>query len=220
MSKSIFTRGWTVVVAVVLLAVAVFEPVSIQPASSADLGIIAYVRRSTHDIHVISPDGTGDRVLWTAPQPLSVFPEYDLAWRPDGRELAFSSDHEETCSYYESDVYAIGYDGAGYRRVTNSPACAALASLPKGSVEVNVTNYTTSLVWVYVQGAPDVKAGIGGLDRFTSYPPYADVQPGQTVPGGNLVIGQYSGFRGFGAGKVSWKADGSGLAYGMRSSGI
>jgi hypothetical protein len=29
---------------------------------------------------------------------------------------------------------------------------------------------------------------------------------------------QYSGFTGFGAGKVSWKADGSALAYGMRSS--
>jgi len=41
------------------------------------------------------------------------------------------------------------------------------------------------------------------------------------VPGGNLTIMQYSGFTGFGAGKVSWKADGSALAYGMRSnSGI
>jgi len=57
--------------------------------------------------------------------------------------------------------------------------------------------------------------------RFTSYPPYADVQPGQTVPGGNLVIMPYSGYSGFGAGKVSWKSDGSALAYGMRSaSGI
>ena len=59
--------------------------------------------------------------------------------------------------------------------------------------------------------------GIGGLDRFTSSPPYADVQPGQTVPGGNLYIGQHSGFRGCGAGKVSWKADGAMLAYNMRS---
>ena len=59
--------------------------------------------------------------------------------------------------------------------------------------------------------------GIGGLDRFTSYPPYADVQPGQTVPGGNLTIMAHSGFRGFGAGKVSWKADGSALAYVMRT---
>ena len=167
----------------------------------------------------------------------------ELAWRPDGRELAFSSGHEQACSWYDSDVYVIGYQGAGYRRVTNSPACAALAGLPKGSVTINVNNYTNSLIWVYVQGAPSVKSvlggffgtvifndvadfgpgvlqpsiGIGRLDRFTSYPPYADVQPGQTVPGGNLTVMQYSGFHGFGAGKVSWKADGSVLAYNLRT---
>jgi hypothetical protein len=62
-------------------------------ASSADPGIIVYVRLSTHDIHLISPDGTDDRVLWTAPQPLALWAAQDLAWRPDGRELAFSSEH-------------------------------------------------------------------------------------------------------------------------------
>ncbi len=218
-----------------------------QSASSTDAGTIAYVKHSTGDIHVISPYGTGDRVLWTNPGLSGMDNVMYLAWRPDGRELAFSSEHEAACSWYDSDVYAIGYDGAGYRRVTNAPACAALASLPRGSVTVNVNNYTSSLIWVYVQGAPSVKTvlggffgtvtfddvadfgpgvlqpsiGIGGLDRFTSYPPYADVQSGQTVPGGNLTVMQYSGFRGFGAGKVSWKADGSALAYGMRSaSGI
>jgi hypothetical protein len=214
-----------------------------MPGAAADEGTIAYVRVSTHDIHLISPDGSGDRVLWTAPLPLSQTEPLELAWRPDGRELAFSSDHELACSWYESDVYAIGYNGAGYRRVTNSPACAALADLPKGSVTVDVANYTSDLVWVYVQGAPEVKSilggfggtvtfdgvadfgpgvhqasiGIWGMYRFTSYPPYADVQPGQTAPGGNLVIMEYSGFTGFGAGKVSWKADGSALAYGLRT---
>ena len=118
-------------------------------ASSADPGIIAYVKRSTDDIHLISPDGTGDRVLWTIPEPF-VDPAFELAWRPDGRELAFSSGHEQACSWYDSDIYVIGYNGAGYRRVTNSPACAALAGLPKGSVTVNVYNYTSDLVWVYV----------------------------------------------------------------------
>ena len=71
MSKSTFTQGWTVVVAVVLLAVAVFKPVGGQPAlaqTTADPGTIAYVQMSTQDIHTISPDGTGDRVLWTHPE--------------------------------------------------------------------------------------------------------------------------------------------------------
>ena len=54
------------------------------PGAAADRGTIAYVKRSTDDIHVISPDGTGDRVLWTIPPPF-VYPAYDLAWRPDGR---------------------------------------------------------------------------------------------------------------------------------------
>jgi len=200
------------------------------------------VKGSTNNIHLISPDGAGDRVLWTHPE-LFMGPAYELAWRPDGRELAFTSGHEQACSWYDSDIYVIGYNGAGYRRITNSPACAELAGLPKGSVTVNVNNYTSSLIWVYVQGAPGVESvlggffgtvtiddvadfgpgvyqasiGIGGLDRITSYPPYADVQPGQTVAGGNLTVMQYSGFRGFGAGKVSWKADGSALAYNLRT---
>ena len=211
------------------------------PGAPADAGVIAYVRRSTHDIHLISPDGTGDRVLWTAPRPPGLLPAQDLAWRPDGRELAFSSEHEETCSWYQSDVYAIRYNGAGYRRVTNAPACAGLASLPKGSVAVNVTNFTSSLVQVYVQGAPGIQSvlydgtvtfdnvadfgpgvlqpavGIYGGYRILASPPLADVQPGATVPGGNLIITPYSGIDAFGAGKVSWKADGSALAYGMRT---
>jgi hypothetical protein len=60
------------------------------PASAAtpdDPGIIAYVQRSTTNIRLISPDGTGDRLLWTAPTSEYMPPAIDLAWRPDGREL-------------------------------------------------------------------------------------------------------------------------------------
>ena len=217
------------------------NPEFVAPTGGSET--IAYVQRSTYDIHVISPDGTGDRVLWRAPQPLSPYPAYDLAWRPDGRELAFSSEHEEVCSLYESDVYAIGYDGSGYRRVTNSPACAVLAGLPKGSVEVDVTNSAGTLAEVYVQGAPGARMAESGTMRFDNvadlgpgvlqpaagmylgprgeeralgYPPYADVQPNQTVFGGTLTL-PGAGALMFGAGKVSWNADGSALAYGMRS---
>ncbi len=218
------------------------SPAEALPGASEDAGIIAYVQMSTQDIHTISPGGGGDRVLWTNPGLSGMKSVRALAWRPDSRELAFSSEHEAACSWYDSDVYAIGYLGAGYRRVTNSPACAELAGLPKGSVTVVVENYTGELAWVYVQGAPEIKSvlgsgtvtfsdvadfgpgvlqpsiGIWGEYRFTSYPPYADVQPGQTVPGGYTYIGSNLGYQGFGAGKVSWKADGSALAYGMRSS--
>ena len=232
------------IVAVVLLAVTVFEPVSGQSASyrtapvasSADQGTIAYVKRSTGDIHVISPDGTNDRVLWTNPDPDHT--PLSLAWRPDGRELAFSSQHEWSCSFYDSDVYAIHSDGTGYRRITNAPACAELAGLPKGTVTVEVQDlFGTS--FVYVAGAPGLKraqlgtmtfenvadfgpgvfqpsVGIAVLDRVIGGPPYADVQPGQTVPGGILIINDTSSVRGWGAGRVSWKADGTMLGYNHR----
>ncbi len=216
---------------------------SITPAAPAvaEQGIIAYVNRSTHDIRLISPDGSGDRRLWSAPRPLGPLPAHDLAWRPDGRELAFSSEHEETCSWYQSDVYAVDFKGGGYRRVTNAPACAALAALPKGSVTVNVANYTSAQVQVYVQGAPGIRSvfasgpvtfdnvadlgpgiaqpavGIYGELRVLASPPLADVQPGATVAGGNLVISPGSGIDALGPGKVSWTADGSALAYGMRT---
>jgi TolB protein len=214
-------------------------------ADATDQGIIAYVQLSTHDIHLVSPDGTGDRVLWTAPRAFFVDPPYELAWRPDGRELAFTSDHEAWASWYESDVYAVGSDGTGYRRITNAPAAAELAKLPKGSVTVSVSNWTADRVQVYVAGAPELRSvagdgemtfddvadlgpevpqpaiGIFGMYRIMSSPPLADVQPNETVSGGNLIIAQYSGIRFFGAGKVSWKADGSALAYAMRTcSGI
>lgn len=212
-------------------------------AVHVDAGTIAYVNRKTTDIQAISPDGA-DPVLWSAPDSQYVWPALDLEWRPDGRELAFTSEHEMACSWYESDIFAIGYNGSGYRRITNSPACAELAALPQGAVTVNVNNYTSTPIWVYVAGAPEVKwisgsgtvlfdevadlghgvrqpcIGIGGLPRFVCYPPpsgYPDVEPGKTLPGGSITIMTYSGFEGFGAGRISWKADGSGLGYVLRS---
>ena len=83
MSKSTFTRGWTLVVAIILLAVAVFEPVGGRPASAqtpADPGVIAYVNRSTGDIHLISPDGT--KVITTPAQAVAAGADYLVVGRP------------------------------------------------------------------------------------------------------------------------------------------
>jgi hypothetical protein len=86
-----------------------------------------------------------------------------------------------------------------------------LPGLPKGAVEVYVTNYPVDQVQVYVQGALGITpplydgtvtfedvadlgpgvlqpaVGIDGGYRTLTSPPLADVLPGATVPGGELI---------------------------------
>ena len=67
-------------------------------------------------------------------------------------------------------------------------------------------------------GAVQPPVGIYGLYRFMPSGPLPDVKPNTTVFGGDLIMfSVYSGIDAFGTGKVSWKADGSALAYGMRT---
>lgn len=67
------------------------------------------------------------------------------------------------------------------------------------------------------QPAIGLYVGIYGEERTMQTGTPADVQPGQTVPGGGVSIYNGSGLVGFGAGEVSWKADGSALAYALRT---
>lgn len=130
--------------------------------AGAGAGSIAYVRADTGDeIRLIEPDGSNDRQLWAhgLADPQNVFDILSLAWRPDGTELAFSSNHERTCSIFGSDVYSVRVGGSNFRRVTNGPDCSSLSSYPKGSVTVTVRNYTSKFdtnFYVYVQGAPGI----------------------------------------------------------------
>ena len=55
-----------------------------------------------------------------------------------------------------------------------------------------------------------------GLERQLAGPPFPDVIPGQTVPGGVLILNDDSGYR-WGAGSPSWRADDSSIAYNLRS---
>src|SRR6185295_1840149 len=87
-----------------------------------------------------------------------------LAWRPDRKELAFSSSHEAAASLYHADIYAVQPDGFGVRRITNSPDYADLGHFPKGSVTVTVRNdqpayqqsaASAGIFLVYVAGADE-----------------------------------------------------------------
>ncbi len=123
---------------------------------------IAYVQGTTGDeIRLVNPDGSGDRLLWAHGQddPEEVYAVWNLAWRPDARALTFASTHENWCSLNHADIFSLGGDGTGYRRVTEAPACADLAAYPKGTVQVPVENpsYETFVGFVYFQGAPGIQ---------------------------------------------------------------
>jgi len=60
-------------------------------------GTIAYVRGST-EVRLINADGTNDRKLWTHPDATKDLGIFDVAWRPDGKELVFSSGHAAASS--------------------------------------------------------------------------------------------------------------------------
>jgi len=138
--------------------------VSGQMTYPALSGSIAYVGLDSGGYPVrvgrIDPDGAGDRTLWTHP---STVPQtnaiLDVAWRPDAREVAFSSNHESLYSAFQSDVYAVRPDGRGLRRITNPPSKAKLdaGGYAMGSVSGSVyNNYgQVAMFMVYVEGAAD-----------------------------------------------------------------
>ncbi len=150
-------------------------PTTSPAAAQTTAGTIAYVRADTEDeIRLIAPDGRDDRRLWAhgLADPNEVMYIYNLAWRPDASELAFASTHENTCSINHSDIFAVRPNGSGYRRITQAPACAALAAYPKGIVKVpvkNVSIFSTLFGFVYFQGA-------------------SSLQPVVLPPGGSTVV--------------------------------
>jgi hypothetical protein len=134
--------------------------------NAAARGTIAYIRGGT-EIRLIESDGANDRRLWTHEFAKEGSAIHDLAWRPDGKELAFSSSHLNVASLYHADIYAVGPDGKGFRKITNSPDHGELGRYPKGTVSVTVRNdqpiwkqsrATTGVFFVYVVGADEPQA--------------------------------------------------------------
>jgi hypothetical protein len=113
----------------------------------AQKGTIAYVHDGT-EIRLIDPDGANDRKLWTHPDLKKALGIDSLAWRPDGKELAFSSRHAAAASLYDADLYAIRPDGSGLRKLTNAPQMSEFARFPNGNVSVTFRNASeTLLAW-------------------------------------------------------------------------
>lgn len=202
---------------------------------------IAYVRGST-EIRLIKPDGTDDRQLWTHPDLKEQLGIFELAWKPDGTELAFSSAHEATSSPYLADIYSIRPDGSGVRRITNPPGRDGLGRFPKGSVTVNVSNFQPADVGspsfiIYIEGATepqrvsippgssktvtfDSVADLGKrpqmlvamFGKYRWFVPGVDVVPGRNVRAPMFPI-TGEGYEMHGAFRPVWRADGTRISY-------
>ena len=112
-------------------------------ASQVPSGNIAYIRGDT-EIRMINPDGTKDRQFWTHKDLKKDLGLYGLSWRPDGKELVFSSAHASAYSLYHADLYGIKPDGTGFRKITNAPDRSEFSKFPQGSVTVTFRNYQVS----------------------------------------------------------------------------
>lgn len=124
--------------------------------------VIAYASADGDSIRLIAPDGDGDRLLWAHGQddPSHAYDVWNMSWNETATELAFVSTHENWCSLFLSDVFTIGADGKGYRRVTQAPSCAELARYPQGTVRVPIRNdsYDSFAGFLYFQGAESLQA--------------------------------------------------------------
>src|SRR5829696_3334594 len=124
-------------------------------------GMIAYTRNDA-EIRLIDSSGRNDSQLWTHPDAKKPFGIFDLAWRPDGKELAFSSGHQNMVSLYHADLYSIRPDGTGLRKITNTPDYNRYSSYKKGTVTITLKNLqysfqkaqsSTGIFTIYIIGA-------------------------------------------------------------------
>ena len=233
----------TVVLIVVLLLATLLIPLTARPArgSAEATGVIAFKRG--HQIRTVNTDGTNDRLLWTEPLPDSTFRGIrGLQWRPDGGALAFSSDYQQLCSIYDSDIYTVNVNGSGLKRLTNSPACAGLGGFPKGSVRVEVENQTTeSQFLIYVEGAATAEVvhinpgaavavtfsgvadlgelqqqivAINGRYRWFDSAVFVNVRPGQTTNASTrLILTGSNMYRNMGATYPTWHRSGTKVGF-------
>lgn len=245
-----FLPMWSryIIIALGSLAVLLYRigPLSVAHARSLpqhnDGTTIVYITEDARSLRLIQPDGSNDRLLWQVPDDVPGAPLEAVMWRPDAQQIAFTSTHEATCSEYGADIYLINPDGSNLRRLTNGPACSALAAYPQGSATVQISNQNANFseYLVYVEGAPtaqvvtvapggtalvafpqvaDLGDGVGqavvainGTTRWFDAGVAVDVTPGSNAHAGMLAI-VGGGFAAYGATHVSWSADGTRLAY-------
>lgn len=210
-----------------------------QPPTST--GTIAYAHGD--ELRLIEPDGSGDHVVWTEPASGVSGVTYVVtapAWRPNGWEIAFASNHEEAYSIFDRDIYAIRPDGVGLRKLTNAPTRDQAATYPRGNVRVTVQNddvgetYFTVIVQgadpqglavaagtratVTIQGVADLGDGVqqGIVAAYGAYRwngPTVDVKAGGTVDAPLMYLHANSTIDAYGADQPFWRSDATEIGY-------
>jgi hypothetical protein len=165
-------------------------------------GVIAYVRGDT-EIRLVNPDKSNDRQLWTHKNLTKDLGLYEMAWRPDGKELVFSSAHASAHSLYHADLYAIKPDRTGFRKLTNTPNHTEFSKYPQGSVTVTFRNFQVSyqqaqasagVFVVYIAGAaePQMITLPPGASKSITFKSVADF--GDHAQGIVAIWGRYRWF--------------------------
>jgi hypothetical protein len=205
-------------------------------------GTIAYIRNET-ELRLIQPDGSNDRLVWSAPMIGSVQSAVRYpAWSPDGIQIAFVSDMEQATSLLQSDIYAIKPDGSNLHKITDPPLNSQLGSFQTGRVDVQVTNdnISDSLFIIYVQGAQQAQSttvpmgtnktvtfnnvaifpgqsqfpvAINGITRWYGQPDTTTFQPG-TTNGASIDLNS-GGYDDFGAILPVWSRDSNEVDYNL-----
>jgi len=158
--------------------------VNYRAAVNPPPGWIAYIR-SGKEIRLIETNGNNDHQLWTDKDAKEELGLYDLAWKPDGKELVFSSAHASSYSVYHADLYGIKPDGSGIRKITNAPDRSEFSKYPQGSATITFRNYQVSyqqaessagVFVVYIAGAsaPQMITLPPGASRTVTFKSVAD----------------------------------------------
>lgn len=141
-------------------------------------GAIAFLGHNNSNnnttVNRVQPDGSGRQTLWTHPD--TIDPDiYDVRWKPNATEIAFTSDHEFAYSAFHADIYGIDSNGGNLRRISNPPQ---KSSWPNGRATGTITGKIAnqgpsfpSPFLIYVQGAKEPVSvsmpAFGGEATFT-----------------------------------------------------
>lgn len=122
---------------------------------------LAYLSSSVHrnEIRLLDVELGTDKRLYKIPFESRSANISGLAWRPNGKELAFSGNFEE--SIWKRDIYVLASDGSYLRRITNAPRPVEVPSANVGTVVLRSRNFMNEgrNMYTYVQGS-------AGADRW------------------------------------------------------